>query len=302
MAVQVQQPTRKKRDLFDVLLGGLQAASAITNIQKARAELEAIPEAKARLQRAEERGFAAQFKEVPEGTPGGIALTAPGQEKTGLFLPRAEIAATKKAEKAAEKESKEALKQTFDEESKTRKEWESNLVTKATRDVASAAGKVAKVAGGPPSAAGDISLVFSYMKLLDPGSVVREGEQALARNAAGVPDIVRNQYNRLLKGETLAPAQRKDFAKRAVELYDVHWQQQQTYNEQMRGIAERRGLDTRNVVLELGLEPAEFNRAIEQYLSTTEDLPPGQGQKPRTEEEQMDDFDRLFNALNPFGD
>ncbi len=43
MAVQVQQPNRQRRDLFDLVIGGLQAASAFTNIQKARAELEAIP-------------------------------------------------------------------------------------------------------------------------------------------------------------------------------------------------------------------------------------------------------------------
>ena len=46
-----------------------------------------------------------------------------------------------------------------------------------------------------PSAASDLALIFSFMKVLDPGSVVREQEFANAQNAAGVPDQVRNLYN-----------------------------------------------------------------------------------------------------------
>lgn len=70
-----------------------------------------------------------------------------------------------------------------------------------------------------PSAAGDLALIFSYMKILDPGSVVREQEFANAQNAAGVPDQIRNMYNKVLSGERLAPNQRQDFTGRATKLY-----------------------------------------------------------------------------------
>lgn len=266
MAVQVQQPGRKRRDVFDLLLGGLQAASAFTNIQKAQAELEAIPGREARAERAEERGFAATFQEVPEATPGAVRLTPPGREEARAFLPRTQLVAGAKAKKESTK----------DEET-LRKEWLKNKQTITTQDVAAAAGKVAKVAGGPPSAAGDISLVFSYMKLLDPGSVVREGEQALARNAAGVPERIRTLYNNVLEGESLSPNQRRDFAKRAVDLYDVHWQKQKAFNQAFEGLAERGGLDPRNVVLELGLDPTEFNEIIEGYLQTSGNIGTGAG-------------------------
>lgn len=69
-----------------------------------------------------------------------------------------------------------------------------------------------------PSAAGDLSLIFAYMKMLDPGSVVREGEFATAQNAPGVPDRVRAQYNRLLKGERFTQDVRDDFVDRAGRL------------------------------------------------------------------------------------
>lgn len=69
------------------------------------------------------------------------------------------------------------------------------------------------------SPAGDLGLIFSFMKVLDPGSTVREGEQATASNAAGIPDRIRNLYNRIMTGERLTPEQRTDFTRTAAGLY-----------------------------------------------------------------------------------
>ena len=71
------------------------------------------------------------------------------------------------------------------------------------------------------TAAGDLALIFNYMKMLDPGSVVREGEFATAQNTAGVPDRVLNSYNRALEGTRLNPKQRKEFTKQAESLFDI---------------------------------------------------------------------------------
>lgn len=70
-----------------------------------------------------------------------------------------------------------------------------------------------------PSAAGDLSLIFNYMKLLDPGSVVRESEFANAQNMAGVPDFLVTLRNRIRGGERLTPAERADFYGQAQALY-----------------------------------------------------------------------------------
>ena len=61
------------------------------------------------------------------------------------------------------------------------------------------------------SPAGDIALIYGFMKVLDPGSVVREGEFATAANAGGVPDTVRNMYNRAINGERIGEKIRSDF-------------------------------------------------------------------------------------------
>ncbi|MNB77303.1 hypothetical protein D3C81_171030 [compost metagenome] len=75
-----------------------------------------------------------------------------------------------------------------------------------------------QAAARQPSAAGDLSMIFAFMKMLDPGSVVREQEFANAQNAAGVPDQVRNAYNKAISGQRLNPAQRQDFMNQAAQL------------------------------------------------------------------------------------
>lgn len=72
----------------------------------------------------------------------------------------------------------------------------------------------------PDSAAGDMALIYSYLKILDPNSTVLPGEYAGATNAAGVPDIVMTAYNRLVRdGQRLTPDQRKDFFNNANAAY-----------------------------------------------------------------------------------
>jgi hypothetical protein len=71
-----------------------------------------------------------------------------------------------------------------------------------------------------PSPAGDIAMVYGFMKVLDPSSVVREGEFATAQNAGSVPDSVRNMYNKALNGERLNEKIRSDFLQQARNLVE----------------------------------------------------------------------------------
>ena len=86
-----------------------------------------------------------------------------------------------------------------------------------------------KQAAEDPSAAGDLALIFNYMKLLDPGSVVRESEFATAAGARGwlntpegskAPAIVKQAIQRAYTGERLLPEQREDFVNRSELLYE----------------------------------------------------------------------------------
>lgn len=70
-----------------------------------------------------------------------------------------------------------------------------------------------------PSPAGDVAIIFSYMRMLDPASTVREGEFATASNTGSIPERVRAQYNKALTGERLAESMRTDFITNAQKLY-----------------------------------------------------------------------------------
>jgi len=70
------------------------------------------------------------------------------------------------------------------------------------------------------SGSNDIGLIFSYMKMLDPTSVVREGEYATAQKTGGIPASVVNQYNKALNGQFLTPAQRQSYVKTAKSVHD----------------------------------------------------------------------------------
>jgi hypothetical protein len=66
----------------------------------------------------------------------------------------------------------------------------------------------------------DISLVYNYMKVLDPTSTVREGEAASVRNSQGVPDQVRTLYNKLQTGDQLGAAQRQEILRTSEKIYE----------------------------------------------------------------------------------
>lgn len=86
--------------------------------------------------------------------------------------------------------------------------------TKLIRNTASDLEKLKKSPSGPAS----IAMVFKFMKALDPTSVVREGEFATAENSAGVPETIRNIFNKLKEGERLGEAQMSQFVETAQQL------------------------------------------------------------------------------------
>lgn len=115
-----------------------------------------------------------------------------------------------------------------------------------------------------PSAAGDISMIFSFMKVLDPTSTVREGEFATAQNAGGVPDSVRNMANRAINGQRLQPNQRQDFLNQA---RNIRAGREQRYNQ---------------VVSEYGQEAQLQGFDPSRIIGSTQAAGGGNGNAPRT--------------------
>ena len=129
-----------------------------------------------------------------------------------------------------------------------RDDWMKDSVTKATKEVSAGYANM-QAAAKNPSPAGDMSMIFSYMKMLDPNSTVREGEYANAQNAASIPDQVRNAYNKAKEGTILNPKQRGDFLTQGQKLYKSRLAAQDRLNKSFEGVASRSKINPRDVVL-----------------------------------------------------
>lgn len=84
------------------------------------------------------------------------------------------------------------------------------------------------------SGVGDLSIIFAYMKVLDPTSVVRETEFNNAAAAVGKLQQVTTVPSFVLRGNRLTPEGRKWFVKSARDLYEtnkIHYDQTRAFYE-----------------------------------------------------------------------
>ena len=106
----------------------------------------------------------------------------------------------------------------LDNEFKLRDGFKAEPVYKAHQEMQSAYGQIQQSLK-QASPAGDLAGATKLMKLLDPGSVVRESELGMAMQASGLMDRLTNYAGMVVSGQKLTPTQRKDFQKLADALY-----------------------------------------------------------------------------------
>lgn len=171
--------------------------------------------------------------------------TKPGQvtQPTQTTQPSASTTVSPNVKKFGQT-SQDVFKQTND----LRKDYISTPEVKAFNEMKSAYGQI--TAGlNAVSAAGDLTAATKFMKLLDPGSVVRESELYIAMDATGVIDKATNYYSRLSRGEKLTPSQREDFRNIATQLYKAAENTKLSYDKQYEDIAKSNNLDPSKVIV-----------------------------------------------------
>jgi len=107
-----------------------------------------------------------------------------------------------------------------------------------------------QVAALNPSGAGDISLIYGYMKILDPHSTVMQGEQASAQNAGSVPESIRAKYNSIIAGEKLDPNVRADFLNQARLIIESQRTMANDVRERYSELAKAYGLKPEQIVFD----------------------------------------------------
>lgn len=102
------------------------------------------------------------------------------------------------------------------------------------------------------SAPATLAAATAYMKLLDPGSVVRESELGMALNATGKLDKAANYMNRISKGEVLTDSQIKLFKEATKDVYKAATKQQRLIDKNYKEVALRNKLNPKNVIQDVG--------------------------------------------------
>jgi hypothetical protein len=119
-----------------------------------------------------------------------------------------------------------------------------------------------------PSPAGDLALIFAYMRMLDPGSVVRESEFQLAASSGSLPQRAQAAYDQLMTGKRLTDQQRNDFINRSRTLYEGAEQQfSNLYNDYKQKV-ERADLNIQDSLVDYRtINPMEINEQLDVYNS-----------------------------------
>lgn len=112
---------------------------------------------------------------------------------------------------------------TFDSESKLREQFRSDQSVKDFRTTHAAAKSIIDSFGSDDyeraDPARDVNLLYNFIKMMDPGSTVREGEIQLTSSASPFVDQMLQQYKKVKEGGILPPALRKSLVEQTAENY-----------------------------------------------------------------------------------
>ena len=117
--------------------------------------------------------------------------------------------------------------------------------TKASGDFVKMRDSIAKIeiAAANDSPAGDLSLLFNYMRLLDPASVVRESEFATAAQTGSLGERMKGRVERIISGKRLTPTQRADFVSQGRLIFEAQGKAQAQLRNDFTGMAKRGGIN-----------------------------------------------------------
>lgn len=96
--------------------------------------------------------------------------------------------------------------------------------------------------------AGDIAVIYAYMKLQDPTSVVREGEFATAQNAGGIHETIRARLNQAIGAGRLTPRLRSEILGSAKATLNSRRSQFSAKQDRFTKLAKSKGIDPELVI------------------------------------------------------
>ena len=147
----------------------------------------------------------------------------------------------------------------FQQEEKIRKEYQ--VRTGKYRELDGTFSNI-QTSAASENGPGDIALITSFMKMLDPGSVVRETEFATGRDTAGLYANLQNQLQKAEKGSFLNADQRKQYVKLSEQYLGASKKRANEEKESLGKVVKNYNLNPENVFGIEAAAPATSQRNI----------------------------------------
>lgn len=134
----------------------------------------------------------------------------------------------------------------FTTATKLRDAWDKHDVSKSYRAMEGAMNRIES--SDTNDAAGDMSMIFAFMKMLDENSTVRESEYAQAERARGLDQTLQSWYQKAVTGEKLLPEQRAQFKNVARNIFKDVQKRKMMHDQDFQYLAQQAGVDPSLVV------------------------------------------------------
>lgn len=161
----------------------------------------------------------------------------------GLAVQRARLGDAREARESAKGDK------ALDTETGLRKEFNALPEVKDFSGIASSYSnllKSSKDMTGP----GGVATIFNFMKMLDPGVAVMEGDVQLIRNSGGRAAAFANLYEQALRGNPIPESVRRDLVRQATGIYSTRKEQVDKLQKQYTNIATQAGAAPERVIVQ----------------------------------------------------
>jgi hypothetical protein len=217
------------------------------------------------LQQYQQRIRSGEFGLGPDAiSKARAALDADLDRQWAVDRDRAKMAFEQQNSSYARREAQEIQQpqQTIGNESQLRNQFDNLQPVKDYRKAATIFDNAVK-SYKTNTAAADLNLVYSFATMMDPGSVVREGEMGMVRATQNASDQVKALVAAVSGGARLSPDARENLMQQMANRYGSYKQVHDQLAESFGGIADRSGMNRQNIVAplpEVKFEPASKNK------------------------------------------
>ena len=200
--------------------------------------------------------------EVPDANTVATNATSRDNNRATVGASLANAAAVRDAAKEQAGATRDAARTQRDQATEMKMADDYRAQSKEFGQAMSAHKQLAATLGEATSSpAATLAAATKFMKILDPGSVVRESELGMALAASGVLDRAMNYVSTLQSGQKLTPTQAKDFKSISDKMFVAAQQVQQAIDADYKGKAKAYGLRPEMVTQDIGQNAKTVNFA-----------------------------------------